>query len=46
MSYQPARYANPILEEMERIFGLDEDLKRQAGGLVRTGPKRREPRHA
>jgi hypothetical protein len=28
MSYQPARYANPIFEEMERIFGLDEDLER------------------
>ena len=28
MSYQPAHYANPIFEEMERIFGLDEDLER------------------
>ena len=45
MSYQPARYANPILEEMERIFGLDEDLKRQTGGLVPARPKRREQKH-
>ena len=28
MSYQPARYANPVLEEMERLFGLDSELKR------------------
>ena len=36
MSYQPAHYANPIFEEMERIFGLDEDLER----LPHTGPER------
>ena len=45
MSYQPARYANPIFEEMERIFGLDEELKRLA---VRRRARQtpREPHHA
>ena len=45
MSYQPARYANPIYEEMERIFGLDEDLQRHSCRLVRTPPKPRERKH-
>jgi hypothetical protein len=44
MSYQPARYANPIFEEMERIFGLEEDLKRLANGH-RARPKQQEPKH-
>jgi hypothetical protein len=37
MSYQPARYANPILEEMERLFGLDAELKRDRLDVI---PKR------
>ena len=45
MSYQPARYANPIFEEMERIFGLDEDLRRLAKGL-QARPKQPESKHA
>ena len=45
MSYRPAHYANPIFEEMERIFGLDEDLKRHAGSGLRTRPKLPEPKH-
>ena len=45
MSYKPARYANPVLEEMARIFGLDEDLRRLARGR-RTRPNEPEPKHA
>lgn len=45
MSYQPARYANPIFEEMERIFGLDEDLRQLARNRGARA-KQREPKHA
>ena len=44
MSYQPARYSNPIFEEMERIFGLDEGLKRVTAG-PRARPKQQGPKH-
>ena len=47
MSYQPAHYANPIFEEMERIFGLDEDLERlpHAGTGYDPGSNRDMSRH-
>jgi hypothetical protein len=45
MSYQPARYANPIFEEMERIFGFDEDLRQLASGR-RARPRQVEHKHA
>ena len=45
MSYQPAHYANPIYEEMERTFGLDEGLKQLARDR-RARPRKPEPSHA
>ena len=41
MSYQPARYANPVLEEMERLFGIDEQLKKVAAGDARPKAERK-----
>jgi len=43
MSYRPAEYSDPVSEEMERIFGLDPELRRLALAKPRKDRSKRVP---